>query len=1057
MNISAWSIRNPIPAIVLFVVLMVLGLFSFTQLPITRFPNIDIPIVQVQVRQPGAAPAELEAQVTKKIEDSVSGIAGVKRVISTVSDGLSQTTIEFRIEVNTDRALNDVKDAIAKIRADLPRGIEEPIVSRLDVVGLPIVTYAVSANDRTIEELSWFVDDVIARRLQSIRGVSSAPRIGGVDREVLVELDTDRLLALGVTAGDVSRQLRATNIDLAGGRGEVGGREQSIRTLAGARTIDELAATRINLPGGRQVVLSELGRISDTAAEQRRFARHDGRPVIGFAVTRAVGASDAVVAQLLDRKIADIKKEFPNIRIEKIDSNVSYTVGNYDSAMTTLIEGALLAVLVVFLFLRDWRATIIASLALPLSIIPTFFVIHSLGFSLNLVSLLAITLATGVLVDDAIVEIENIVRHMRMGKSAWRASLEAADEIGLAVIAISLTIMAVFAPVSFMGGIAGQYFKQFGLTVAISVFFSLLVARLVTPLLGAYFLRAKPHAAAEHEGPVLRSYVALVRWSVRHRFITMIAGIGVLAASIAASGLLPKGFVPRADEARLLLGLELPPGSRLEDTMRVTDDVARLLRARPEVASVFVDGGKVGLGAPEVRVAQIVVNLTHKSKRSKTQIDLEREINVELRAIPDIRFWFLNDNGQRGLSLVVAGVDSATVERTAAEIASQMKRIPIISNVVSTAALDRPEIRIDPNSDRAAELGVTTEAIADAIRIATIGDIDANLAKYNAGDRLVPIRVRLQNNARESMELLENVRVLTKTGASVPLTAVADIRFGQGPTSISRFDRVRRVALEADLTGTDALGEALEMIYALPAVKNMPAGVSLQESGDAEIMGEVFASFAQAMGAGILMVLAVLVLLFGSVMQPITILLSLPLSIGGVIFALFLTDRPVSMPVVIGILMLLGIVTKNAILLIDFAIESMAKGMNRLDAVVDAGRKRARPIVMTTIAMAAGMLPSALGLGDGGEFRSPMAIAVIGGLIASTMLSLVFVPAFFTLMDDVGRFFSWLFAKTLGPTDEEPAGASPVTATAAPSASPLAGPLAGPLDKPAAKLPLAAE
>ncbi len=1047
MNISAWSIRNPIPSIVLFVVLTLLGVFSFAQLPITRFPNIDIPIIQIMVRQPGAAPSELESQITKKIEDAVSGVTGIKHIISAISDGLSQTTVEFRIEVNTDRALNDVKDAIAKVRADLPRGIEEPVVSRLDIVGLPIVTFAVSSNDKTLEEASWFVDDVIARRLQGIKGVSSVPRIGGVDREVLVELDTDRLLAQGITAGDVNRQLRATNIDLAGGRGEIAGREQSIRTLAGARTIDELAATKITLPGGRQVRLSDIARITDTAAEQRRYARFNGRPVVGFGVTRAVGASDAVVSKALDQKLDEIRKEHPNVAINKIDSNVNYTVGNYESAMETLVEGALLSILVVFIFLRDWRATLITSIAMPLSILPTFWAIHTMGFSLNLVSLLGITLATGVLVDDAIVEIENIVRHMHMGKTPWRASLEAADEIGLAVIAISLTIMAVFAPVSFMGGIAGQYFKQFGLTVAIAVFFSLLVARLITPLLAAYFLRAHPEKVVR-EGLIMSSYVRLVTWSVRHRFVTMIAGVLIFAASIYASGFLPKGFVPRADEARLLLGLELAPGARLEDTMRVTDEVSRLLRSKPEVASVFIDGGKVGLGAPEVRIAQLVVTLVHKSQRAKTQTDLQREMNVDLRTIADIRFWFLNENGQRGLSLVVSGLDNTAVERAAAAVAGQMKRVPVISNVVSTAALDRPEIRVDPDGDRAAELGVTTEAIADAIRIATIGDIDANLAKFNAGDRLIPIRVRLQTTARENMDILQNVRVITRTGSSVPLTSVAKITFGQGPTSISRYDRVRRIALEADLTGTDALGEALAMIYALPAAKNLPAGVTLKESGDAEVMGEVFASFAQAMGAGLMMVLAVLVLLFASVLQPITILLSLPLSIGGVIFALYITDKPVSMPVVIGILMLIGIVTKNAIMLVDFALERLAQGMNRLEAIVDAGRKRARPIVMTTIAMVAGMVPPAMGVGDGGEFRAPMAIGVIGGLVASTVLSLVFVPAFFTLMDDLGRLTARLFSKVLGPTDEGDetqqvrAAAVPATIAVGANSKPAAMPLA---------------
>jgi hydrophobe/amphiphile efflux-1 (HAE1) family protein len=1017
-NISAWAIRKPIASIVLFFILTLLGVFAFGKLPITRFPNIDVPIVTVAVSQSGAAPSELESQVTKKVEDAVAGIAGVKRVTSSISDGLSQTTIEFRLEVNSDRAVNDVKDSIARIKADLPRTIEEPVIQRLDIAGLPIVTYAVSAPDMNLEQLSWFVDDVAARALQGLRGVGQVQRIGGVDREIKVELDPDRLLSLGVTAGEVSRQLRATNSDIGGGRSEIAGQEQSIRTLAGVRSVEDVGNITIALSGGRHVRLMDVANVSDGAAEARRFARLDGRPVVAFGVVRATGASDATVAALVTSKIEALRTNNPGVSIDLIDSFVDYTLGNYKSAMNTLIEGALLSVLVVFVFLRNWRATLITALAIPLSIFPTFWAIHMMGFSLNLVSLLALTLATGILVDDAIVEIENIVRHMHMGKSPWRAALDASEEIGLAVMAITLTIVAVFAPVSFMGGIAGQYFKQFGLTVAVAVLFSLLVARLITPLLAAYFMA--PHTEVEKpEGAVMRSYTKLVGFSVRHRFLTLFAGLAIFMGSIQATKLLPSGFLPAEDVARLLLAVELPPGARIEDTMRVTDDIAERLRAKPEVSSVFVDGGRLGMGAAEVRKAQITINLTHKSKRTKKQKQIEGDVAALVAGVPDVRSWFLNDNGQRAVSVVVLGADTALVEKVGVELASQMKRLPMVANLVSSVALDRPEVRIIPRSDRAAELGVSTDAVAEAIRVATIGDVDANLAKFNAGNRLVPIRVALERNARADIDMLGNLRVATSRGGSAPLSSVADITFSQGPASISRYDRQRRIAVEGDLVGGVALGEALGNIYELPAAKNLPAGVTITESGDAEVMAEVFQGFAQAMGAGIMMVLAVLILLFGSVLQPITILFSLPLSIGGVIIALLLTGNSISMPVVIGILMLMGIVTKNAIMLVDFAVEQMAHGMDRTTAIVEAGRKRARPIVMTTIAMVAGMVPSALGIGDGGEFRAPMAIGVIGGLIVSTMLSLVFVPAVFTIMDDVGRVTWRLFSRFVGPRDED--------------------------------------
>src|SRR5215471_14920381 len=1014
LNISAWSIRNPLPSVVFSIILLILGWVSFTKLAVTRLPSADIPVISETAAQFGGAPAGLESQVTKIIEDGVSGVEGVRHITSSITDGLSVTTIQFALETNTDRALNDVKDAVTRVRANLPQNVVEPLIQRVDVIGLPIVTYAAISPGKTPEQLSYFVDDIVKRELQGVRGVAQVERIGGVDREILVSLDPDRLQAAGLTAVNVSQSLRGTNVDLAGGRAEIGKNDQAIRTLAGAKTLNDLAGTMIPLFGGGEVRLDDLGTVTDTIADRRTFARYNGEPVVAFAIKRAKGASDVVVAAAVQKRIDAIKEAHPEYDLKLIDTSVKFTKGNYEAAISTLFEGAILAVIIVMLFLSDLRATIIAAVSLPLSIFPAFWVMDLLGFSLNLVSFLAITLSTGILVDDAIVEIENIVRHMNMGKTPYRAALEAADEIGLAVIAISLTIIAIFAPASFMSGIAGQFFKQFGITVSVQVFFSLLAARFVTPMLAAYFL--KPHTHDEPPpGRVLNTYHSIVTWSVRHYFITILIGFAIFAASIWSITLLPQGFLPAQDTARSLLAMELPPGSQLAFTEKVTEDIVARLRKRPEVKSVFVDGGRVPPGTQEVRRAALIIDYTPKSQRSITQRELELSISNELEQVPDIRYWFLDENGLRAISLVVTGIDSNIVNNVANELATQMKRIPIISNVIAETSLERPELRIEPRADIAARLGVSTESLSQTVRVATIGDVGPALAKFDAGDRLVPIRVQLEDSARGNLRTLEQLRVpLGQHGekGGVPLSVVADIKLDQGPTSINRYDRERQATVAADLVGSAALGEATRLINELPVSKNRPKSVKISPSGDAESLNELSDGFATAITAGLLMVYAVLVLLFGTFLQPITILFSLPLSIGGAIAALLVTGKQLTTPVWIGILMLMGIVTKNAIMLVEFAIEAIHAGSRRDEAMIDAGMKRARPIVMTTIAMVAGMMPSALAVGAGGEFRSPMALAVIGGLIFSTVLSLVFVPAMFMVMDDVGALI-WRFGKRM--------------------------------------------
>ena len=1045
-NISAWSIRKPVPSIVLFAVLLLLGVMSFRSLPVTRFPNIDIPVISVIITQSGAAPAELESQITKQVEDAVANVTGVKKIISTLTDGSSTTAMEFRLEINQDRALNDVKDAISKIRQDLPRNIDEPIIQRIDVEGQSILSYGASAPGLTLEQLSWHVDDVIKRQLQGLKGVGRVERQGGVDREVRIMLDPDRLLALGITARDVNLQVRATNVDLGGGRGEVGGQEQTIRTLAGARRVEDLGDTKIVIAGGRDVRLKDLGRIVDSNSEPRSFARLNGEPVVTFAIFRVKGASDLSVAIAADKKLKELQAQYPDIKLTKIDDAVAYTKGNYLAAMETLIEGALLAVLVVFLFLRNIRATIICAVALPLAAIPTFWAMSLMGFSLNLVSLLGITLVTGVLVDDAIVEIENIVRHMHMGKSPYRAAIEAADEIGLAVIAITLTIVAIFSPVSFMAGIAGQYFKQFGLTVAAAVIFSLLVARLITPMMCAYLMREVPQ---EDHGDsfVMRAYTRFLGWTLHStwsRYLTLATGVGIFVVSLQATAALPTGFIPDEDTSRITVSTELPPGSTLADTRETGDVMLRALRTVPEVRSIFVLGGTTPTGTREVRRATLIVHLVPKTERKLTQKQLKSVIADKLANVPDTRSYFVNDRAEREMSFSILSSDGPKLSAFVATLEGELRRVPGFKNVASVGAIDRPEIRIVPRFDDAAAVGVAPDAIADTVRVATLGDIAANLAKYNAGNRLVPIRVQLEESARGDLAQLEQLRVTNSAGKAVPLKAVATVDFGRGPSSIDRFNRDRRAVIGADLVPGLALGDARQLFLDTVARLKMPEGVRLEASGDAEIQDEVASGFITAMGTGLMIVLGVLILLFGSVFQPITILLSLPLSFGGVVFALLATHNPVSMPVYIGLLMLMGIVTKNAILLVDFAVEEIARGVDRTTSLIDAGRKRARPIIMTTLAMAAGMLPSALALGDGGEFRAPMAIAVIGGLLVSTLLSLIFVPSFFTVMDDLGAVVWRLTSGFIGPSDEATVGTAlvPRHAITVPSGKTLERPLA---------------
>ena len=1009
-NISAWAIRHPVSPIVLFVVLFFLGVVAFIRLPINLNPDVTFPMVRVNVSQPGAAPAEMETQVAQKVEGSISSIGNVRNITTYIVEGQVGIFVQFEIATPIDRAVTDVRDAVAKVRNDLPQGILEPQVTRENVDGGAFADYAVTSTTLTPAQLSWFIDNTVTKRMLAIPGIAQVTRSGGVDREIRVELDPGRLQALGLTAVELNDQLRALNMDAAGGRAQVGGGEQAIRVLGGAKTAEVLGDTQVILPAGKSVRLREIAEVRDGVAEVRSIARLNGRPATTFGVFRAKGASDVGVADAVKTELDKIRAENPAVHMTSIFTTVDHTLRTYHSAITALIEGSLLAVAVVWLFLRNWRATLISALAIPLSAIPTFAFMQWMGFTLNSITLLGLSLVAGVLVDDAIVEIENIVRHMRMGKTCFQAAIDAADEIGLAVVATSFTIIAVFLPVSFMGGVSGQFFKQFGLTVAAAVFVSLMVARLITPVLAAYALRGDSLVVHDKDGPIMTRYLSLLRWCCANRWKTIAGGLVFFLLSLASLAIIPTAFIPPEDFASAELDIELPPGGTLEDTSRVSAAAAAVLRRSPEVTDIVEF---VGSGDGEIRNAVITVNLTPRTERSITQKQWEQKMMPLLAQVPDGHLNFSEGGGGRDIQLYLTGDDPALVESTGHKVLAEMRALPAVRYARIRGDLPRPEIVVHPRLDIAAQLGVSVQNISQTIRIATLGDLPQNGAKFSLNDRQIPIRVSLIESARRDLSTLENLPVPTAAGASVPLKTVADLSFGQGPSAVRRYNQSRRVFLETDLSPGVELGTALKQLYALPTLKNLPQGVHLVETQNVEFMNELYQNFLLAVGAGVLMVFAVLVLLFVRVLQPITILSALPLSLGGAVLALLLTGLPFSLPVAIGILMLMGIVGKNSILLVDFAIEEMRAGRTRLEAILEAGHKRARPIVMTTVAMVAGMLPVAIGWGGDSDFRGPMAIAVIGGLITSTALTLVIVPAVFTVFDDIERWIAPKAARLL--------------------------------------------
>jgi multidrug efflux pump subunit AcrB len=1026
MNVSSWSIRNPIPAVMLFVLLSVAGFIAFGSMKVQNFPDLDLPTISVTASLPGAAPTQLETDVARKLENALAPLQGLKHITTKVQDGSVSITAEFRLEKPGQEAVDDVRSAIQGVRADLPGDLRDPVVQKINLAGTPVLAYTVRSARMDDEALSWLVDNEITRKLLSLRGVGAVNRVGGVTREVRVALDLNRLQSLGITAAEVSRQLKQVQQEGSGGRMDLGVGEQPVRTLATVKTAQEVGQIDLATSRGGRVRLDQVATVTDGLADLRSAANLNGQPVVGFEVVRSRGESEVAVGKGVRQALADFRLKNPDIEITEAFDFVTPVEEEYSGSLHLLYEGAILAVLVVWLFLRDLRATFVSAVALPLSVIPAFIGMAYLGFSINVVTLLALSLVIGILVDDAIVEVENIVRHLRMGKSPYQAAMEAADEIGLAVIATTFTLIAVFLPTAFMAGIPGKFFKQFGWTASLAVFASLVVARVLTPMMAAYIL--KPIVTPEAEPRWLLRYMGWVAWCTRHRLVTMLLATVFFIGSIMLVPLLPKGFIPPDDNSQTQVYVELPPGSTLKQTQASAEQARQILTQVQHVKSIYttIGGGSAGSdpfagsGAAEVRKATLTIQLSERGARPRKQA-IENDIRTALQQLPGVRTKVgLGGSGEKYV-LVLTGEDPQALQSTALAVEKDLRTINGLGSIASTASLVRPEISVRPDFAKAADQGVTSAAISDTLRVATLGDYDAQLPKLNLSQRQVPIVVRLEADARKDLSVLERLMVPGARGPVI-LGQVAQVVIAGGPAVIDRYDRQRNINFEIELSNMP-LGDVTEAVQKLPSLQSLPPGVRVLEVGDAEVMGELFASFGLAMMIGVLCIYIVLVLLFKGFLHPVTILAALPLSLGGAFVGLLVAQKSFSMPSLIGLIMLMGVATKNSILLVEYAIEARrgkpavdghpaVPPMNRWDALMDACHKRARPIIMTTIAMGAGMMPIAFGWGSADtSFRSPMAIAVIGGLITSTVLSLLVIPVVFTYLDDLGLWSGRMYRR----------------------------------------------
>lgn len=1005
MFLTNLSIKRPVFATVTILALVMLGLLSCFGLNINDYPELEFPYVGVTIVQPGASPGQIESKIALKVEEAIGQISGIKHIYTVVNEGVSMTWAEFSLETPSMVAAQDVRDKLSTIRGDLPQDIEEPVITRFDPMAVPIMSLAVT-GDISLKEISAIVEDKVKRPLQAVKGVGAVNLYGEQEREIQIQLDKEKMALYGLTTTEVLDSLTSENMDIPGGKLSEGGREITLRTAGNIRRVEDFTNLPLARRSGVQIYVKDVATIKDGVKDPSSLALYQGKQTIGLDIIKQSGTNTVKVADTVRQTVNELQKEMPNgVKINIVADNSVYIRESVSDVFRTIVEGSILAVITVFVFLRNWRSTAISAISIPTSIITTFFMMRILDFSLNYMSLMALSLSVGLLIDDAIVVIENISRHMSQGKSALTAAKEATTEIGLAVTATSLTIVAVFLPVAAMTGIVGQFFKQFGLTVVCAVLMSLLVSFTLVPLISSRVLRQEETRLRGPLGTFLKwfndgfekltgYYAILLGKVLKHRRITLAAAAFLFVGSLLIVPFLGSSFIPTADIGQLNVSAQFDSGLSIEAAQDVTAKMENVIRGFPEVTMAY---SKV-----EADNVNIFVELADKKDRKRSVKDIARELRKEFKSIPGIQVSINNNSGidnAKTVELFLLGQDDAVLQGYAEKALSVVESIPGAVDVSSSYKPGKSEVKMEIKHDMASDLGISTAQVADTLYTLFSGKV---VGQFEDGENRYDVRVRLQDYDRRNVDDLSNIYLTSRySGAMVPLEQVTEKVFNTSSSEILRYDRTKEIQITANLDGI-SLGEFNKAFEEKFNQENkMPVGYRIFAGGESERMDDTFSSMGAAIFTAVLFIFFILAAQFESYIDPFSIMLSLPLAIIGAVLGLWLTTSDLSLMSMIGIIMLMGLVTKNAILLVDFAKQQRALGVERNEALLKAAIIRLRPIMMTTTAMIFGMLPLALALGKGAESRAPMAHAIIGGLITSTLLTLVVVPVIYTILDDL--------------------------------------------------------
>lgn len=1007
------SIRRPVFVVMQVLAVLVLGVVSYTRIGIDLVPNVEFPYISITTIYPGAGAQEIENQVTKPIEEAMSAINGLKNIYSTTAEGFSQAFLEFKIEVKVRDADSDVREKLSEIRSELPKNIEEPTIARFDVSATPVMIFSL-ASDLPLDELRTLAEDKVKNQIQQTEEVAEVKLVGGLEREIKVEVDRKKLQAYNLAVEQVVGSLARENLNVPGGRVEIEPQEFVLRSTGEFQEVSEIGKIPVANYQGIPVYLKDVAKIKDSFKELREIAQLNGRPSVSFIVYKQSGGNTVKVCDRLKKTIDRLRKELPaGTSIEIASDQSKFIRRSVNETMRTLYLGAIFATLVIFIFLGNFRSTIIAALAIPTSILATFIMMNLFGYTINMMTLMGLSLCVGILIDDAIVVRENIFRHVEEGMEPEEASKFGTQEVGLAVMACTFTIIAVFVPVAYMSDIVGKFFRAFAFTVVFAILYSLWDSFTMAPMLSAKVLvkekKDKESLLKRLFAPFNRGYSKLNRfygellaWSLNHKFLIIFASVILFLLSLGLTFFIGKEFMPQGDRGEFRVILETPVGTSILATERVATEVEKILFTYPEVQSAFTT---IGLEAGASNKGNIRVELVPLKERSKKTGEVEKEVRQRLAEMPGLKarvsmIGMFEGEEDYPIILYIKGPEISVLEELSEKLLSIVEKIPGTADADRSIRGGKPEMRVVVDREKASRLGISTAQVASTLRSLVDGTV---ATKLRQGEKEIDVRVILPPEQKNNFQDISSIDILTPAGMTVPLRSIAHLYEGSGPTQISRQNRERVAIVTANIVDRP-LGDVADDLNKKLADFPLPPGYKIEYRGDVEMMGDMFKNMILALILGVIFIYIVLGSQFNSFLHPFTIMLALPLAVVGALLAVFLTGKSFDMMAMVGVILLMGLVTKNSILLIDYTLTLRKRGMKREEALLTAGPIRLRPILMTSAAMIMGMLPAALGIGEGAEWRQAMGITVIGGLITSTLLTLIVVPVTYIVVDNFGEF-----------------------------------------------------